>query len=143
MNKGKKQLFPFVLSGAIIVLPNCASGSRPSVDTWRRSYIPTHKEVSTLDFSIMELDPDGQIMKGLDSQEFVVLQKLSDGYEIAIRALYTYLGGEFEVYENDDNSLSVYYCVLGDEYEELHKAALKVFVKQLPKAIYVFCDTVA
>ena len=37
-------------------------------------------------------------------RESGAVRKVDGGYEIAIRALYTYLGGEFEVYENDDNS---------------------------------------
>lgn len=107
---------------------------------WEYKTVPKHKEINMLDFSIIdvELPQNTWILKKLDKKDFVVLNQNEDSYEIAIRALYTNLGGIFEVYENDDNSISVFHSVLGSCIEEVHKTALKVHVKKLPKAIYVF-----
>ena len=93
-----------------------------------------------LDFSIIdvELPQNAWILKKLEKKDFLVLKKNEDSYEIAIRAMYTNLGGVFEVYENDDNSISVFHSVLGSYIGEIHKPALKVYVKNLPKAIFVF-----
>lgn len=121
-----------------ITLIGCVS-NKVSTE-WEYKTVPKHKEINMLDFSIIdvELPQNTWILKKLDKKDFVVLNQNEDTYEIAIRALYTNLGGVFEVYENDDNSISVFHSVLGSCIEEVHKAALKVHVKKLPKAIYVF-----
>jgi hypothetical protein len=136
MRLDDKLKFLSILIGATTILSACTSSK--SAEDWERRDVPNHKEVRVLNFSVMDESSNGKILKKLDSHDFVVLRKVDGGYEIAIRALYTYLGGEFEVYENDDNSISVYHCALGDEYEEPHKTMLKIFVHKLPEAVYVF-----
>ncbi len=121
-----------------IILIGCVS-NKVSTE-WECKTVPNHKEINMLDFSIIdvELPQNAWILKKLEKKDFLVLKKNEDSYEIAIRAMYTNLGGVFEVYENDDNSISVFHSVLGSYIGEIHKTALKVYVKKLPKAIFVF-----
>ena len=110
-------------------------------ESWKSSVTSSGKRVGFLEYDI--IDSDSILLNELDSNDFVVLNEYEEGYEIAVRALYTYLGGVYRVYENDDNTITVSYGVLGKKGEPYHKSALRIFVKRLPKKVYVFCTTVS
>lgn len=61
-------------------------------------------------------------------------------YIIALRALYTNLGGRYEVMQNDVADILVWYGVLGIG-RKVYKTVLLVEVDQLPNNVYVSYST--
>lgn len=61
-------------------------------------------------------------------------------YTIALRALYTNLGGRYEVMQNDVADILVWYGVLGIG-RKVYKTVLLVEVDQLPNNVYVSYST--
>ena len=61
-------------------------------------------------------------------------------YIIALRALYTNLGGIYKVVQNDVADISVWYGVLGSG-KKIHQTVLLVEVDTLPDNVYVSCST--
>ena len=57
-------------------------------------------------------------------------------YTIALRALYTDLGGRYEVMQNDVADILVWYGVLSTG-RKVYKTVLLVEVDQLPNNVYV------
>lgn len=61
-------------------------------------------------------------------------------YIIALRALYTNLGGKYKVIQNDVADILVWYGVLGSG-RKVYKTVLLVEVDQLPNNVYVSYST--
>jgi hypothetical protein len=65
----------------------------------------------------------------------------SKKYVIATRAVYSVLGGNYRVIQNNNTEISIRYYVLGGR-KEIHKSVLLVEVDSLPKKIYVSATTI-
>ena len=61
-------------------------------------------------------------------------------YIIALRALYTNLGGKYKVIQNDVADILVWYGVLGSG-RKVYKTVLLVEIDQLPNNVYVSYST--
>ena len=136
----KKNKFVYLV-GIFCFIVSCTSNFFIP-DDWTKRDVPKHNEIEDISFSFFNTTEKEILIKQLDYSDYVIIKHDENGYELAIRGVYTSLGGSFSVVKNDDNSISVFYVVLGEKEQSFHKTALKIKTTRLPAAVYVFCSNV-
>ena len=147
----KYLLLSFFICILILLLSSCITTKRYKNDWMNKKY--TTKEC-THDNDIIELPyilvPDSEKEKyvallkdvslcEIDKTEYEMIagKACEKKYTIAVRAVYTNLGGSFYVaYIKSDLEIVVDYCVLGRVYG-VHKTVLFIEVDNLPRYVYV------
>ena len=71
-----------------------------------------------------------------DKFEEIIGRKKIKNYVIAVRAVYTNIGGEYRILENEYQEISIRYYILGRVFR-INKSILLLEVDSLPKNIYV------
>jgi hypothetical protein len=74
----------------------------------------------------------------LNGNDYLEITKkpLEKEYGLAIRAICTHLGGDFELRKNKDNEYYIHYWVMGSRVWEYNKAVLIIEADELPKEIF-------
>ena len=119
----KKNKFVYLV-GIFCFIVSCTSNFFIP-DDWTKRDVPKHNEIEDISFSFFNTTEKEILIKQLDYSDYVIIKH-----------------GSFSVVKNDDNSISVFYVVLGEKEQSFHKTALKIKTTRLPAAVYVFCSNV-
>jgi len=112
------------------------------------SYLEIEKlGVVEIAFSIVPDNQRGIYIKRLKSAQYVELEedeyfqltqkRPNKKYGLAIRALYTQLGGDFNVIRDYENNYHVHYMVMGSRVWEYNKTVLLIETDELPNEIFI------
>jgi len=103
--------------------------------------------IEEIAFSIIPDEQKKEYISRLEHTQFIELEvdeylkltkkNLKKKYALAIRAVYTHLGGNFFIEKNYKNEYSVYYIVMGSKVWELNKTVLIIEVDDLPKELFI------
>ena len=103
--------------------------------------------VEKIAFSIVPDDQRSEYIKRLESTQYIELEedeyfqlakkRLEKKYGLAVRAVYTHLGGNFDVIRDYKNNCHVGYIVMGSRVWEFNKEVLIIEVDELPNELFV------
>jgi len=85
---------------------------------------------------IIRLEYEKYIELEADEYFKITEKQLNQKHGLAVRAVYTHLGGDFSVKKNDKNEYYVHYLALGSRVWELNKTVLIIQTDELPIEIF-------
>jgi len=136
-----KYLFIAIL---LLVIFNCST-SKLQIDKWE-NIPPYNFSGEEIDFVILPKIYEDEYFVNLKKEPYCIFPQdvfkeitgfqNTKNYVIAVRAVYTNLGGKYEVLQNDNGEISISYRVLG-RVKNVNKNILLLQVDVLPPNIYV------